>query len=175
MAQYEGLVASLATDGKAEVMIRPGTPGIIGAPELTGKVCHCASDGSAVTIEAMNRVGAGVGDVVSISRTSGRPMRNAVLLFGVPLLGGISGLVAGVILAGSLGDVVITAVVATLLGLLLGIIVGVSAYKRVSDESQFMVTKIIRTRTEMATRPAKGQSAPQGKTVTCDRCSERCL
>jgi positive regulator of sigma E activity len=175
MTQYEGLVASLATDGKAEVMIRPGTPGIIGAPELTGKVCHCASDGSAVTIEAINGVGAGVGDAVSISRTSGGPMKNAALLLGIPLLGGISGLVAGVILAGSLGDVVTTAVVTTLLGLLLGIVVGVSVYRRVSEESQFMVTKIIRSQAEMATLSAKSQSAPQGKTVSCDGCSERCL
>lgn len=175
MAQYEGFVASLATGGKAEVVIRPGTPGIVGAPELTGKVCHCASDGSAVTIEALNRVGAGVGDLVSVSRPPGRPMKNAALLLGIPLLGGMSGLAAGLILFSAFAAGVTAWVVVTALGLFLGIVIGVRSYKRLSEDNQFVVAKIIKTRTEMAALPAKGQSGLQGRTVSGDGCTQRCL
>lgn len=175
MAQYEGFVASLARDGKAEIVIRPGTPGIVGAPELTGKVCHCASDGSSVTVEALNRVGAGVGDLVSVSRPAGRPMKNAALLLGIPLLGGMSGLAAGLILFSAFAAGITAAVFATALGLFLGIVIGVRSYRRASENNQFVVMKIVRTRTEMATLPAKGQSGLQGKNISCDGCTQRCL
>jgi len=175
VAQYEGLVASLATDGKAEVVIKPGTPGIVGAPELTGKVCHCASDGSSVTVDALNGVGAGVGDVVSVTRTSGRPMRNAALLLGIPVLGGVSGFAIGLMLFAAFAAGITAAVLATALGLVLGIVIGGRFYRRVSENNQFVVTKIVRTRSEMASLSAKSQSALQGKNVSCDGCSERCL
>lgn len=175
MAQYEGFVASLATDGKAEVVIRPGTPGIVGAPELTEKVCHCASDGSSVTVEALNRVGAGVGDLVSVSRPPGRPMRNAALLLGIPVLGGVLGFAIGIMLFAALAAGVTAAVFTTALGLFLGIVIGVRSYRRASENNQFVVMKIVRTRTEMAALPAKGQSGVQAKTVSCDGCTQRCL
>ncbi len=175
MAQYEGLVASLTTDGKAEVVIRPGTPGIVGAPELTGRVCHCASDGSTVRIETLNGVGASPGDVVSVARASGRPMKNAALLLGVPLLGGISGVMAGLVLTSSFGAGVTAVVVTSAVGLLLGIIVGVSVYKRMSDKSQFMVTKIIRSRADIAALPAEGPSGLRGENVSCEGCDRRCI
>ncbi|KPK27841.1 MAG: hypothetical protein AMK69_09710 [Nitrospira bacterium SG8_3] len=149
MPVYEGLVASLLTDGKAEVVIRPGKPGIPGAPELTEKVCHCATNGSIVRIEALNRAGARVGDRVCLSRRGGILMRNAAALLGFPVLGGMSGLVASAIFAEGLAVHVTGAVVSTAVGLLLGVIIGGVIYRR-SANDQAVISRIIRTRTDMA-------------------------
>jgi hypothetical protein len=56
MPEYEGSVAGLRDDGKAEVLIQPETAGIFGAPSVSAKVCHCASSSSQVTREALNPV-----------------------------------------------------------------------------------------------------------------------
>ncbi len=65
MPEYEGFVASLKEDGKAEVIVRAETSGIVGAPGVSKKVCHCASSSSHVTMEALNPVQAAVGDRVA--------------------------------------------------------------------------------------------------------------
>jgi hypothetical protein len=54
MPEYEGFVANLRDDGKAEVLIQPETTGIVGAPVVSAKVCHCASGSSQVTMESLN-------------------------------------------------------------------------------------------------------------------------
>jgi len=56
MPEYEGVIASLSEDGKAEVIVQPETSNIVGAPEVSKKVCHCASSSSQVTLEALNPV-----------------------------------------------------------------------------------------------------------------------
>ncbi|MBW1908344.1 MAG: hypothetical protein JRJ11_02215 [Deltaproteobacteria bacterium] len=58
MPRHEDFVATLKEDGKAEVIIQPGSMGVPGAsPQINRRVCHCATDGSTITIEALNRVG----------------------------------------------------------------------------------------------------------------------
>ena len=66
MPEYEGFVASLKEDGKAEVIVQPEASDIVGAPEVSKKVCHCASSSSQVTVEALNPVQADVGDRVAV-------------------------------------------------------------------------------------------------------------
>ncbi|MBW1783004.1 MAG: SoxR reducing system RseC family protein, partial [Deltaproteobacteria bacterium] len=96
MPRYEGLVASVDKDGKAEVIIGPDSSGIPGAsPRVNRHVCHCATDGSTLTIEALNRVGAGVGDRVIVSRDTAGLVKNAAVLLGIPLMA----LTAGIALA----------------------------------------------------------------------------
>jgi microcompartment protein CcmK/EutM len=153
MSLYEGFVAGLRADGKAEVVIRPGKPGIPGAPELTEKVCHCATNGSTVRIEALNWVGAGVGDWVLLSRRAGVLMKNAVVLLGIPVIGMLSGVVVGAIFSDGFAFRVTATVVSAAVGLLLGLVIGVATYRRMSADDQPVIRRIIRTRTDMAFVP----------------------
>ena len=86
MPEYEGFVASLKEDGKAEVIVRPETSGIVGAPGASKKVCHCASSSSQVTMEALNPVQAAVGDRVAVRVDASLLLRNAGALIGMPVL-----------------------------------------------------------------------------------------
>jgi len=38
MPEYEGFIATIKEDGKAEVIVQPETSGIVGAPEVSKKV-----------------------------------------------------------------------------------------------------------------------------------------
>lgn len=150
MPQYEGFVACIKGDGRAEVIIGPGRPCIPGAPEVSRKVCHCATDSSSVTIEALNRAGAGPGDLVSVKRSSAALLKNVAILLGGPAIGLISGIVAGMILNQRPAVHPIGAVLVAAAGLLLGIIVAVVRYRRVSDDNLPVITRIIKTRLKMA-------------------------
>jgi hypothetical protein len=86
MPEYEGFIATIKEDGKAEVIVQPETSGIVGAPEVSKKVCHCASSSSQVTVEAMNPVKAAVGDRVAVRVDASRLLRNAGALIGMPVL-----------------------------------------------------------------------------------------
>jgi microcompartment protein CcmK/EutM len=153
MSLYEGFVAGLRADGKAEVVIRPDNPGIPGAPELTEKVCHRATNGSTIRIEALNRVGAGVGDWVLLSRRAGVLMKNAVVLLGIPVIGALSGVVAGAVFSDGFAFCVTATAVSAAVGLLLGLVIGVTAYRRMSADDEPVIRRIIRTRADMAFVP----------------------
>jgi len=153
MPLYEGVVASLMADGKAEVVIMPAKPGIHGTPELTEKVCHCATKSSSIKTEALNRVGAGVGDRVLVSRKAGALMKNAVVLLGLPVIGAVSGLAAGAILFDGITFRSAVMVVSASVGLSLGLVMGVATYRRISADDQPVIRRIIRTRREMAFVP----------------------
>jgi len=97
----EGFVATLKENGRAEVVIRPESAGIPGPSNRVNRhVCHCATGGSTVMIEALNGVGAEVGDYVSVRREASGLVKNAVCLLGVPLVG----LILGIILAALLNS-----------------------------------------------------------------------
>ena len=86
MPEYEGLIATIKEDGKAEVIVQPETSDIVGAPEVSKKVCHCASSSSQVTVEALNPVQADVGDRVAVEVKASVLIRNAGSLIGTPVL-----------------------------------------------------------------------------------------
>ena len=174
MPEHEGFVASLTADGKADVVIRPGKPGIPGAPELSNKVCHSPTDGSSLKIQAVNRAGAGVGDWVSLSRKSGTVMKNAAVLLGIPVLGGILGFTASTVFTSGFAVYVTSAVVSTAVGLVLGIIIGVASYRRVSADSEPVISRIIKSRMELASLFKGNQSRLQNEDGSCDSCS-RCF
>jgi len=93
MARYEGLVTKKKNSELVEVIIVPSSKGIPGASEtINQQVCHCAADGSQVPTEAINTIGAEVGDWVVIHRDSSALWRNALVIIGIPLLGLIVGL-----------------------------------------------------------------------------------
>jgi len=169
MPVYEGVVARLMADSKAEVVIRPGKAGIPGAPELTEKVCHCATNGSTVRTEALNWVGADVGDWVVVSRRAGVLMKNAVALLGMPVIGGLSGLVAGGILFDGVASCVTAMVVSAGLGLSVGLVIGATIYRRLSADEQPVIRRIIRTRTNGAFVPHCDPSWTRGRLTSVDK------
>ncbi len=170
MPEYEGLVSSLQANDRAEVVIRPGMPGIPGAPEVSARVCHAPTDGSAVRFEALNTARADVGDWVSITRQSGTLMKNAAVLLGIPVLGAVSGLVAGAIFSHGFAVNVSGAVVCAAMGFLLGIVISSSTYRRMSESNQPIISRVIKTRTEMASLRNSNQSCSNNEDVGCNRC-----
>jgi hypothetical protein len=150
---YEGVVARLVADGKAEVVIRPGKPAIVGAPELTQRICHCATSGSMVRTEASNGVGAAVGDQVLLSREASVLMKNAVVLLGMPAIGASLGLLGAAVLFDGVAFRLPAMVVSAVAGLLLGLVMGVVAYRRLSVADQPVISRIITFRRDVTCLP----------------------
>ena len=90
MAQEKGLVTSITEDGWAQV-----------ETDRNDACSHCGSCrvsfgcNSEMTIKAINRAGAGVGDLVSIHLSSGTIMKSAAILYLIPVAGLISGAFMG--------------------------------------------------------------------------------
>jgi len=86
MAQEKGLVTSITEDGWAQV-----------ETDRNDADSNCDScrvtfgSNSEMTIKAINRAGAGVGDLVSIHLSSGTIMKSAAILYLIPVVGLISG------------------------------------------------------------------------------------
>lgn len=152
MSQYEGFVASLKQNGKADVIIQPGKPSIPGAPEVSKRVCHCATDGSTVIVEALNRAGAGVGDLVSVGRTPGALTKSAATLLGLPAMGLMLGITVAVLLNQRLAVNEAGAVFVAVAGLVLGSIIAWVSYRRMAVDNQFapVITRIIKRSTKTA-------------------------
>jgi len=150
MPEYEGFVASLKEDGKAEVIVQPETSGIVGAPEVSKKVCHCASSSSQVTVEALNPVQAAVGDRVAVEVKASVLLRNAGSLIGTPVLALILGWAVSLLLKdGYLFGVPIT-FLCMFCSLPLGVAAGVLLYRHWSRRILPSIIRIIQTREEMA-------------------------
>jgi len=172
MPRNEGFVATLKGDDRAEVIIQPGSMGVPGAsPHVNRHVCHCATDGSTITIEALNRVGADVGDRVSVSRNATEMMRNAALLLGIP----ITGLIAGIIFAAFLTDGfsfrLTGGIVAMAACLLSGMTIGVLIFRRVSTGSQPVIERIIEKRRHGDPLFSANQYFWDESNRTCDTCA----
>jgi hypothetical protein len=170
MAEYEGLVESVTVDEKVQVVIRPGKAGIPGAPELNGKVCHGATDGSIVRTEALNRVGAQVGDWVAVTRPTGLLIKNAAALLGLPMMGGIAGLAVG-LWTGGLGAQGVGAAACAAAGIAVGIIVGVSIYRNLSFQNVPVVSRVLRSRAEIASMLGQKGACPSQTREGCDLCN----
>jgi len=90
MAQEKGLVTNITEDGWAQV-----------ETDRNDACSHCDSCrvsfgcNSEMTIKALNRAGAGVGDLVSIHLSSGTIMKSAAILYLIPVAGLISGAFLG--------------------------------------------------------------------------------
>jgi hypothetical protein len=164
MARYEGLIEKISSDGKAEVLIRPGAQGIVGAPEVSKKVCHRASDGSFVRTQASNRAGGQVGDWVTVIQPAGVLKKNAMILLGTPVAGIFGGLVIGMVMG-------IAVLIPMMTGGILGVMSGIFVY-RSSEKRLPVITRVLKTRKEVASMVAKKKafSGQQG----CDTCTQ-CL
>ena len=119
MAQEKGLVTSITGDGWAQV-----------ETDRNDACSHCGScrvsfgSNSEMTIKAINRAGARVGDLVSMHLSSGTIMKSAAILYLIPVAGLISGAFMGEGLSEKL-HISETAAIAllSLLGFILGFII----------------------------------------------------
>jgi hypothetical protein len=150
MPEYEGFVASLIDDTKAEVLIQPETAGIVGAPALSERLCHCASSSSQVIMEALNPLQAAVGDRVVLKVEASALVRNVGSLVGLPVLF----LAFGWVISLLLEDAVLLGFPITFFfifcSLPLGVAAGVLLYRHWSRENLPTITRITQTRQEMA-------------------------
>jgi hypothetical protein len=160
MPEYEGFVASLIDDDKAEVLIQPEREGIVGAPGISAKVCHCASSSSQVTMEALNPMKAAVGDQVVLEVEASALIRNVASLVGLPVLA----LALGWVISLLLGDTVLLGLPITFFcifcSLPLGVAAGVLLYRHWSQGHLPTITRILQTRQEIASSFA---NAPESK------------
>ena len=171
MPQYEGFVAGLKEKNmKAEVVIQPGNAGIPGAPQLKDIVCHCATDGSTITIEVLNKEGAGVGDWVSVSRNTTAMIRNAAALLGIPLIGIIVGIILATFLTDGFSFRILVGIVAMAACLLLGITIGVLIFRQISTVNQPVIDRIVKTRLEIASI-GDGKCLLEKPDSKCDGCT----
>jgi len=157
MPEYEGYIASLKEDGKAEVIVQPETSGIVGAPGVSKKVCHCVSSSSQVSMEALNPVRAAVGDRVAVRVDASLLLRNAGAVIGVPVLALALGWAVSFFTPETELLGVPVRFVCLFCSLPLGIAAGVLLYRRWARMNLPSISRIVRTRQEMASSFAKVQ------------------
>jgi len=138
------MVTSIREDGWARVVTdRSDACGDCGASHC------CASFGSSseMVIKALNRAGAGVGDLVSLKLSSGTVLKGAAILYLIPVAGLMSGAVTGVGLSQRL-PISETGAAALLgfAGLILGFIITGLISRRMSAGSRLtpVITRIIK-------------------------------
>ena len=171
MSRYEGLVTNLKEDGRAEVVIQPISSGIPGASSRVNRhVCHCATDGSTITIDAVNSAGADVGDRVFVNRDTSGLVKNAAVLLGIPLMGLFAGIALAAVLTQGFAFHVTVGIVAVAVSFLLGIVIGVSLFKRASAGSQPVIDQIVKTRLEAASIFGAKPCARETGDRSCDGC-----
>jgi YHS domain-containing protein len=157
MPESEGIVASVSEDGEAEVVIQESELCIHCASEI--EVCNCSGVSSRLVINALNSIGASVGDMVSISHKPGALMKSVAIFLVIPAIGLIAGFVTVPILNQSFTmDGIRTALIAAA-GLSIGIIVSVLTYRRVSADIQ----PIISCKMEVDPATAAGHMTYNGK------------
>ena len=169
MAEHQGLVERITENGNAEVVIRPGKPGIVGAPEVSEKVCHSATDGSTVRTVAMNKAGARVGDLVVVTFDASVLRSNAISLLGIPIAGGLAGFLVGVA-SGGLGMHGVAVTMGVTVGVLLGIVIGGAIYKRSSKGHLPRVSRVVKSHTELMESLTK-QGGIDKEANGCNVCS----
>jgi len=157
MPEYEGFVASLRENGKAEVLIQPETAGIVGAPSVSARVCHCASSSSQVTMEALHPMQASVGDRVAVRVDASLLIWNAGALIGMPFFALALGWAVSFLIPESELLRVPVRFLCLFCSFPLGIVAGVFLYKHWSRGNLPTVTRITQIRQEMASSFAEGQ------------------
>jgi hypothetical protein len=171
MPKYQGVVARLMAEDKAEILIMPGEQSIPGAPEVSKKVCHECTDGSTLRIEAVNRAGAEIGDWVALTRPAGLVKKNATALIGMPLLGIFTGGGVGVLMMFGMGLPGAALVLCAAIGLLLGVMAGGKQYRALSEQNEPVINRIVEKRSELAAMRQDNQGAVQKDDTACDLCS----
>jgi len=142
MAQEKGLVTGITEDGWAQV-----------ETDRNDACSHCGSChvsfgcNSEMNIKAINRAGAGVGDLVSIHLSSGTIMKSAAILYLIPVAGLISGAFIGEGLSTKLAISETSAIaLLSLAGFIMGFIITtlISRWMSARRKLSPIITRIIR-------------------------------
>jgi len=172
MPTNEGFVATLRKDGKAEVVIQPVSSGIPGAsPRVNRLVCHCATKGSALTIEALNRAGAEVGDYVSVFRDRSGLLKNAASLLGIPTVGLLGGILLAAFLTDGFSFRIAAGMIVMAASLFSGIAIGVLIFRRVSAGNPPVIEQIIETGWKGGPLCSDNQVFSSESKRVCDACA----
>jgi hypothetical protein len=172
MPRDEGFVATLKKEGKAEVVIQPVSSGIPGAsPRVNRHVCHCVTDGSFITIEAMNSVGAEVGDYVSVRRDTSAHIKNAAALLGVPLMGLLAGIVLAGFLTGGFSSRMAYGIVAMAACLFCGITIGALIFRRISAGNPAFIEHVIEKKWQGGPLSSSNQIFSTESNRDCNACA----
>ena len=174
MSRYEGLVTGTGPSGRTLVTIRPGQMGIPGAPEVSRRVCHTSTNGSTVTVDALNTIGAEMGDWVSIRQADGVAKRNLAVLLGIPLSGGISGMIVG-----ALSNSVMTgfnpiawwAAFGTV-GLIAGIVVSRQVYGRSANLNPLAIQEVLQAADDVTAEFGNVRSRMEKAAAGCSDCTQ---
>jgi len=176
MPTYEGLVTGVGANGMAEVVIQPISSGIPGASHRVNRhVCHRATDGSTITIEALNSAGATVGDRVLVSRDNSGLIKNAAVLLGIPLISLIAGIVLAAVITHGLAFHMTGGIIAVAAFFLTGIVIGLSVFKRLSAAGQPVIDQVVKTKVEAAFISDENRCAGENIGSSCDGCTGRFL
>lgn len=143
MSESEGIVVDAAENGKVKVLLEASDPCIHCAEDL--EVCNCSGGSSKVIIKALNSVGASVGDLVSISHRPGALIKSIAIFLVIPLVSLITGLLISAIIGQRSFFGLNSTVLLASAGLLVGILISVFTYRRVSDDIQPYISRVIRT------------------------------
>ncbi|MFC1823564.1 SoxR reducing system RseC family protein [Thermodesulfobacteriota bacterium] len=92
MAQEEGVVASVEKDGWSQVIT---TKGEACADCSSSQFCGAMGSGTNMVVKALNRVNAGIGDRVTLEVGSGTLLKSAMIVYLLPVLGLIGGMIIG--------------------------------------------------------------------------------
>ena len=150
MAQEEGHVITVGDDGWAQVVTSRRTE----CGDCNSSHC-CASlgSGSKMVVKALNRAGAGVGDLVFINLSSRTVLKIAAILYIIPVLGLLSGVWVGEnIKQGLFSDQSNMTILLGFAGLILGfILIAIISRIMSADERLYpVITRILKTGAETA-------------------------
>lgn len=145
MAEEEGLVASATEDGWAQVVAERRDA----CADCSASQCCAVLGGSPkMVVKAINRAGAGIGDLVSISLKSGTVIQGAAIFYLIPLIGLIFGAAVGT--TSSLGLPISETAGGILFGfagLALGFLITAIITRRLSAKQAFtpVITRVIKS------------------------------
>lgn len=149
MAEEEGWVTSTTEDGWAEVVTqRRDACADCGASQC----CAALGGSSKMVTRALNRAGAGVGDLVAINLSSGTVLQGALIIYIIPLIGLVFGAAIGT--TSTLG-LPISRTVASILfsfaGLALGFLITARISRHLSAKEQFtpVISRIVKAGSQM--------------------------
>ena len=94
MKKTQGMVTAIHEDGKAQVAIRTDDA-LPGCSSRTEHCHHCSEGTSSLVIKVSNRVGAEIGDNVTVLFKSGAVLKSVLILLGIPMIGIVVGAVLG--------------------------------------------------------------------------------
>jgi sigma-E factor negative regulatory protein RseC len=157
MAQTTGFVVETRDDGRATVVAEKGQGcGSCGSAAQ----CHGGRAGGAQKTQVLNRIGASVGDRVTLSVDSGLLLSRMAVLYLVPVFGMLAGAFLGAFMSGGVdGPTSGRSIAFGLGGFVLGLVISVVVSRVWSSARPVLpvVTRIVNTRlTSASSHPSTG-------------------